>query len=260
MASSIEQGAGGFRRNDPPGAFAVAVGQTDGEGDFLPAECLQLAEGSVWVDADGDSIPSPRVEVVISCDLPTVTASGRLFMEDLSPAVAGFDAEHSFEDLDILVTGTDGKFHITGSASELNSGEVVGAGEFVLTHHEDQETSSQGLGLDDTVYGQIDESYVWDMVLTVTGFQPGNDAPAGSLVVTGDWEVRVQNFFEDIEQGSATTVTTTVPLGLDPACPTNIVSGSVTATFDSEDGEASITVTWTGCGTHTSTFNATSGG
>src|SRR5687768_9154552 len=79
MASSIESGAGGFRRTNEPGlAFAAAVGGTGGEGDFLPDECLHLAEGAVWTDVDGDGIPSPQVEIDIACELPDTIASGRL--------------------------------------------------------------------------------------------------------------------------------------------------------------------------------------
>lgn len=260
MASSIESGADGFRRTNEPGpGFAVAVGGTGGDGDFLPPECLQLAPGAVWTDVDGDGLPSPQVQVDISCSLPTVVASGRLLFEDLSPAIPGFDAAFAYEDLDILVTATDGKFHIIGNASELNNGTVIGDATFELTHHEDQDTTTEFLTLDDTLGGRIEEEYVWDMVLTATGFQPGNDAPAGSLDVNGSWAVRVQNFYEDLDQSAGTTVTTTVPLGLDPACPTNIVSGSVTATFEGEDGDAEINVTWTGCGTHTANFTASSG-
>lgn len=253
MASSIEAGASGFRRTNEP-APAMAAG-TSGEGQFLPDFCLHLAEGDTWTDADGDGAPSPAVTLEISCTYigaeGSVTAGGTVVFSDPNPMAPGFDGSMEFNDLDVVITGTDSKLHITTNASNVNSGQPLGNETFELTHHEDEETTTEFLGLDDTLYGDVYEAFNWDMVLTVTGFQPGNDAPAGSLEVDGGWDVRIRNFFEDFEHAASTAVETVVPLGLDPACPTNIVSGEVAASFDGEEGTATINVTWTGCGSHT---------
>lgn len=259
MASSIEAGADGYRRPpDQPAAMAM-VGGTGGDGSFIPSFCLHLREGDVWADVDQDGYPSPDVRIDIACTFQRaegeITASGVLTMGDTNPAVAGFDSSVAIDDIDVLVVGSNGKYHVAGSSSETNSGQVNGA-MFSLTHHEEQDNLTEALDLDDVLYERTTENYSWDLVLDVTDFVPGSDAPAGTLDVTGSWDVSVLKPFEDIDQAAGTTVTTTNTLTMDPACATSITAGSVRATFSGSDGEATIDVTWTGCGTHSVDFTA----
>ena len=259
MASSIEDGASGYRRAPDQPAPAFAVLGSAGEGEFIPDFCFSLRVGDAWTDVDADGYPSPAVHLDIACTFTgpdgEVTASGVLALSDTNPASAGFDSSYELDDLDVIVVGSASQYHITGNGGDTNSGMALGAGAFSLTHHEEQATRSEGLTPDGTLYASTDESYSWDMVLNVTGFLPGNDAPAGSLDVTGEWAVRVDQYYdEEIHQRSSTDVETLATLTLDPTCATNITSGSVRASFSDNGATASVDVVWTGCGAHTVTY------
>jgi hypothetical protein len=106
------------------------------------------------------------------------------------------------------------------------------------------------------------ESYAWDSSYTQTGAVFGD----GLVALAGEWNVEMEA--EDAEQNTAsvyanaTVQTLNDGLQLSSACESHVTGGTITATYDAsaqsndESGAASATLTivFTGCGTHTVTY------
>lgn len=107
------------------------------------------------------------------------------------------------------------------------------------------------------------ESYAWDTGYTQTGAVFGD----GLLSLNGTWNVELD--YHEGESSASVFANSTVQavgngLELSSACATHVIGGSLAATYAAGDGEnefdATLTVTWTGCGVSSTTYVDNSSG
>jgi hypothetical protein len=103
------------------------------------------------------------------------------------------------------------------------------------------------------------EAYGWDTGYTQTGDIFGD----GLMSLSGEWNVEM-TYTQGENSARVFANSTVMALGsglqLSSTCPTHVVGGTLAATYAADDGEnefdATLNVTWNGCGTSTTTYVA----
>jgi hypothetical protein len=103
------------------------------------------------------------------------------------------------------------------------------------------------------------EAYAWDTGYTQTGDLFGD----GLMSLSGEWNVEMtykQGENEARVFANSAVMAVGTGLQLSSSCPTHVIGGTLAATYAAGDGEnefdATLNVTWNGCGSSTTTYVA----
>lgn len=248
LASSMESSAGSYGPDGGAGFLARRA--------FGTAPCESATTDVTDVDQDG--IPDdPYTLTFTDCtggtELGAGTLNGTYTLDDTlveTPLTYPFNFSI---DADVVIEGE----------SERGVG-TIEVSHGVLAH---QDATSFGTDESGSVSARLEaangavwqsnESFDWS-----GSYEPGAAVFGdGQLDMSGAWSIEASYTDadgNDYDVFANSTVDTTTPLQLDVTCATHIVSGAIDATFESsEEGSATLTVTWTACGQHTVTFTET---
>lgn len=194
---------------------------------------------SIMGDSDGDGIHDAAGMEYTSCAVQSAwgaaTLNGDAFITDSEPNVPGVDATLA-QDFVFAVTGTAGvivdfqvvqELSLDGSAYVFNEPSVV-----------TESTATSAYKQQNAWSKRYDPDSAW---------QPGDALVAGSYEVNGAFR------HTNTENGAITyelegVIATEVPLRLEPACASLVVSGTLHAIIGNDQtGHQILEITWTGC-------------
>lgn len=233
LAASVEDSAGGYG--------AVNVNAVD-------ATCV-TATGDT-ADSDGDTVPNAAT-LNFNCTSTSLgftgTLTGTIEVTDTQPTAIAW-AFTGQANLHALLIAPNQDSITSDRTGSLTATQASVTGPFALDRALDVSTTFHTARAQITV----DETTNWTMTYTPqAAWTPGGLAVSGSLAVTGSWTVSVGRHSADA------TLATPTPLTLDPSCQTRVTAGTVVASYMGSGGhQATISVTWSGCGASTVTYSA----
>lgn len=249
LGDSSESSAGGFGSAGGPSFMArFAPGAPGGAGGCQSGSVTRTPANVV--DTDQDNTPDTVMYTFANCMFTgsngSETLNGSLSVVDGTPTTADFDftASHNIT-IDLVGAGThageNGTVVVTGTRSA--SGTAAGPTYTMSDATADDATYTNGT---DTYH--VTDSKTWNVGYTPsTAWTPGAPMVPGAMSLSGSWGVHVNGRGADATLASS-------GLMISPACATNIVAGSVTATYAGDNGSSTITVTWSGCGQRAVTY------
>ena len=254
-----------------PAGNALSASIRESAGRYSPSgvgvggECTVTYEGDN-TDVDGDEIPDNVNSVTASnctSERGDAVANAHYSVDDTVVESAAALYPFNFEIVGHWdITGNDGAGVTLSVAADRT---ITG----------NQDADSFGGSDDASVVAELEgpnyriatsESYAWDSSYTQTGAVFGD----GLMALDGEWNVEIEAENEDDSAAvyaNSTVQTLNDGLQLSSACESHVVGGTLTATYDisasanEESGEASatLTVVFTGCGTHTVSYTETAG-
>lgn len=225
-------GGGGGSASGASNASGSGASFTEDEGD----DCWVVSGDES--DADGDDIPANALYTLTDCTWTeegwTVTYDGTESVSDPHPDVADYAYADSY---DLTVAFSDGagneeNDHYVGSdeASEENG---------TYTFHGALAVDFAGVHDGQSYSGHYAEDLTWTFAFT--------SETSGIETVNGSWSQTLDG------ESVSVTLETTDPLVIDASCESGIVAGTVVAT----SGDATETITWTGCDEYSLAYDGT---
>ena len=202
-------------------------------------ECYAITGSEA--DSDGDGIPDfIRVEhdcTGVEGDT-TYTLKGALFIQDTAPQTPDPWTFTAGQDLTITAAAPDYNAKII--QDWVVAAERVDM-EFTISHQASVDVTE--------ITPQVTNRF-----LVAHNIATRLDAATNTVQFEGFWSVRAQQN-DNIGRADATL---SGDVTYDEACETNIVAGSVAATYEGPEGVAEVRVIWSGCGVHRIEFNGDS--
>lgn len=197
-------------------------------------------------DADNDNIPDVLTVITYSnCTEGGFTFSGTQTLQDQDTAQADFEFQSTW---DIDSTGTVAGHDVDLSYQAVLTASGGTSGTFTLSDAADIVTAVSGPDTN----GTVEDAHVWSVSFTpddgVWTPAPGLPLEDGDFELDGPWDVTLDGGLE-----ITGIVSTQTMLRTSAACPTSIVSGAVQVLVG-EPEQGTLAVTWTTCGTFSTTF------
>ncbi len=232
LAAEIEAGATSF---GPVATSGAANGS-----------CVTLSGDTS--DADGDSIPAMATltfDCIASQNGYTGSLTGTENVTDTQPNMGTWNFTAN-ADLHMELIGPNG-----GSLTNDRTGTITGTESGIMFGLERSLASTTTLAAPGGASISMEESHAWTVTYTpTTDWMAGAVVVGGTLSATGTWDVTIGN------NTAAATLDTPAPLTVSAGCPTRLTAGSLTASYEGGGHMNTITIAWTGCGTHTVTYAA----
>ena len=237
-------------------------------GQAFGGQCTETYSGDS-TDADGDTVPDIMNSVVVSncTDAESggvVNASFSVvddLVEQVNPALYPFNATF------------DGHFDVSATNAAEGVTVSIAADQTFSVHQgatsfggSDSASVATDFTAPDASFS-ADESYAWDSTYTQdTG--TGSVFGDGLMSLTGGWNVEMEAHQGDDSAtvyANATVAAQAPGLVLDDACPSHVVGGVLTATYDAGAAEnddsatvsATLTVTFSACDSWTTAYTET---
>lgn len=216
-----------------------------------------VTEDADGIDVDQDTIPDNGASVVISnCETEErngIANASYSVTDDLVEAAA---AMYPFNFTMI------GHWDVTATADAGQTGRVDVDRTISGNHDADSFGGSDAGSVAAELEGPnarvtSEESYAWDTGYTQTGAVFGD----GLMSLSGEWNVEMT--YEQGENSARVFANSTVMalgtgLQLSSSCPSHVVGGTLAATYaagnNDEEFDATLNVTWNGCGSSTTTY------
>ena len=224
------------------GGGAAGGGSSDGGGaeahSFSGDEDVCWAVSGDESDADGDEIPANALYTLADCTWSeegwTSVWNGTEGITDANPDEADFAYAYTY---DLTATHSDEFGNTQNDAYSGSSSAGPDGDAYVYAEAMDATYSGSYEGYD------YEGAYAQDLVWA---FTPANeDFTAGTETVDGTWSESFDG------ESVSVSISTTDPLVFDLAVCDGVISGTIVAT----SGDATETITWTGCDEYTLTYD-----
>lgn len=208
-----------------------------------PAPCNVAGQLAGATDVDADTFPEniPPIDLSTPCEMttgigPAAVAGTIEIADDSTAAVFAF---HRIVDLGIANDVVSGTFQSTVTGTDPQDG----------TYHLNQNETFAVDGSGIHVRDQLDWAETYTPSQGASWTAPWTPLP-GTLAVDGAWSI-------EMNAGAAgASVSTPTPLTITPSCATRVTAGVLSATVHNPDGSShTLSVTWTACGAHTTSFD-----